>query len=67
VVRGRGNGIDWLMKTMMHGVTVRRRLLCSPAVPNEYLKLELSRVWEPPGNSRPSPFGEGKATQFGFP
>uniref|UniRef100_A0A2N9HFR8 Reverse transcriptase domain-containing protein n=1 Tax=Fagus sylvatica TaxID=28930 RepID=A0A2N9HFR8_FAGSY len=31
----------------------RRRLWCSPAVPNESIKLELPGAWEPPGSSVP--------------
>ena len=35
-----------------------RRLLISPAAPNEYSKLELPRAWEPRGSSSSSQLGE---------
>jgi hypothetical protein len=43
-----------------------RRLLVSPAQPNEYLSLELSGAWEPPDSSDTSSAGEGQATPFVF-
>jgi hypothetical protein len=45
---------------------MRRWLRSSPTIPNEFLKLELPRAWEPLGSLRPSPNGEEEETQFGF-
>ena len=54
------------MKDRIFGAIKRRRLRSSLAIPNEFLKLQLSRVWELLGSSGPPPDGEGKETQFGF-
>jgi hypothetical protein len=43
-----------------------RRLWCSPANRNEYIKLKLPGAWEPPDSARALQTSEAKETHYGF-